>query len=55
MTATGAAQPAVDEALAAAGGSAKVAIVMLLGGIDVDTARARLAAASGNIRTALGS
>jgi N-acetylmuramic acid 6-phosphate etherase len=54
MTATGAAQPAVDEALAAAGGSAKVAIVMLLGGIDVDTARARLAAASGNIRTALG-
>ena len=55
MTATGADAPAVDGALAAANGSAKVAIVMLLGGIDVDSARARLAAASGNIRAALGS
>jgi N-acetylmuramic acid 6-phosphate etherase len=55
MTATGAPQEAVDEALAAADGSAKVAIVMLLGGVDVESARARLAAASGNIRTALGS
>jgi N-acetylmuramic acid 6-phosphate etherase len=55
MTATGASQQAVDEALAAADGSAKVAIVMLLGGLDVGRARARLAAASGNIRTALGS
>jgi N-acetylmuramic acid 6-phosphate etherase len=55
MTATGATAEDASEALAAADGSAKVAIVMLLGGIDVETARARLAAASGNIRTALGS
>jgi N-acetylmuramic acid 6-phosphate etherase len=55
MTATGSSERAVDEALVAANGSAKVAIVMLLGGIDVETARARLAAASGNIRSALGS
>jgi N-acetylmuramic acid 6-phosphate etherase len=55
MTATGSPQQAVDEALAAAGGSAKVAIVMLLGGFEVDQARARLAAAGGNIRTALAS
>jgi len=53
MTATGATQQAVDEALVAADGSAKVAIVMLLGGLDVDTARSRLAAAGGNIRAAL--
>ena len=55
MTATGATQQEADGALAAADGSAKVAIVMLLGGLDSATARARLAAASGNIRTALGS
>jgi len=36
-----------------ADGSAKVAIVTLLGGIDIDTARSRLAAAGGNIRLAL--
>ena len=53
MTATGASQQSVDEALGAADGSAKVAIVMLLGGLDVHTARSRLAAAGGNIRTAL--
>jgi N-acetylmuramic acid 6-phosphate etherase len=53
MTATGAPRERVDEALAAADGSAKVAIVALLAGVDVDTARSRLAAANGNIRLAL--
>jgi N-acetylmuramic acid 6-phosphate etherase len=53
MTATGAPRERVDEALAAADGSAKVAIVTLLAGVDVETARSRLAAASGNIRLAL--
>ena len=53
MTATGAPRERVDAALGAADGSAKVAIVMLLGGIDAATARDRLAATSGNIRSAL--
>lgn len=53
MTATGAPRERVDEALAAADGSAKVAIVTLLAGVDVNTARSRLAAANGNIRVAL--
>jgi len=42
-----------DEALAEADGDARVAIVMLGGGVDVVTARARLATAGGNIRKAL--
>ena len=37
----------------AANGSAKVAIVSLLAGIDADTSRARLDAAEGSIRRAL--
>ena len=53
MTATGAPRERADEALAAADGSAKVAIVMLLGELDAVTARERLAAAGGNIRMAL--
>ena len=53
MTATGATAEQADEALAAADGSAKVAIVMLLGGVDVAEARARLAVAGGNIRGAI--
>jgi len=53
MTATGASRDQVDEALAAADGSAKVAIVMLLAGVDVAVARSRLAAAGGNTRLAL--
>ncbi|HST26035.1 MAG TPA: N-acetylmuramic acid 6-phosphate etherase [Gaiellaceae bacterium] len=53
MTATGASSEQADEALAAADGSAKVAIVMLLAGVDVGAARSRLAAAGGNIRQAL--
>jgi N-acetylmuramic acid 6-phosphate etherase len=53
MTATGAPAVQADEALAAADGSAKVAIVTLLAGVDVATARSRLAAAGGNIRGAI--
>src|SRR5438105_1156612 len=53
MTATGAPRERVDEALAAADGSAKVAIVTLLAGVEAETARARLAAADGNVRLAL--
>jgi N-acetylmuramic acid 6-phosphate etherase len=53
MTATGAPRERAEEALAAADGSAKVAIVMLLAGIDAAAARTRLAAAAGNIRSAL--
>ena len=52
MTATGAPKERADEALAQAEGSTKVAIVMLLAGVDVGTARARLAASHGNIRLA---
>jgi N-acetylmuramic acid 6-phosphate etherase len=53
MTATGAHRDRAEEALAAADGSAKVSIVMLLAGVDAASARTRLAAAGGNIRTAL--
>ena len=53
MTATGVSEGQADEALAAADGSAKVAIVTLLAGVDVGTARSRLAATGGNIRQAL--
>src|ERR671910_758243 len=53
-TATGASPDEVDEALDAAGGEAKVAIVSLLAGIDAETARARLREANGNVRLALG-
>ena len=51
--ATGASAAAVDDALADAGGEAKVAIVALLAGVDADAARAKLTAAGGNIRLAL--
>ncbi|HEX6680503.1 MAG TPA: N-acetylmuramic acid 6-phosphate etherase [Gaiellaceae bacterium] len=51
--ATGASGDAVDAALAAAGGEAKVAIVSLLGDVDAETARAQLERAGGNIRSAL--
>jgi N-acetylmuramic acid 6-phosphate etherase len=53
-TATGASSEDVDEALDAAGGDAKVAIVSLLGRIDAETARSRLRDSSGNVRLALG-
>jgi N-acetylmuramic acid 6-phosphate etherase len=53
LTATGAPPAEVDAALGAADGSAKVAIVSLLAGVDVESARSRLDAASGNVRLAL--
>ena len=51
--ATGAGDDAVDAALVAAGGDAKVAIVSLLGDLDAETARAQLERAGGNVRRAL--
>lgn len=53
-TATGASAAEVDDALAAAGGDARVAIVTLRAGIDADAARARLDAADRSIAAALG-
>jgi N-acetylmuramic acid 6-phosphate etherase len=53
-TATGASSEEVDDAIAAAGGDAKVAIVSLLGRTDAETARARLRDSEGNVRLALG-
>jgi N-acetylmuramic acid 6-phosphate etherase len=51
--ATGASEDEADRALEAAQGSAKVAIVSLLAGVDADAARARLAQARGHIRGAV--
>jgi len=51
--ATGASEEEADRALEEAQGSAKVAIVSLLAGIDADAARARLDAAGGSIRSAV--
>jgi N-acetylmuramic acid 6-phosphate etherase len=55
LAATGASPDRVDDALAASGGNAKVAIVSLLAGVDAEDARARLAAAGDNTRLALDS
>ncbi|HEX6234621.1 MAG TPA: N-acetylmuramic acid 6-phosphate etherase [Jiangellaceae bacterium] len=52
MEATGATEDAVSAALEAAGGEAKVALVMLLAGVEAETARSRLAAADGHVRQA---
>ena len=52
-SATGASPERVDEALAAAGGDAKVAIVSLLADVDAAQARARLDGAGQSIRLAL--
>jgi N-acetylmuramic acid 6-phosphate etherase len=52
-TATGASAEEVDAALDAADGDAKVAIVVLLAGVDAPTARRRLEQADGNVRLAL--
>jgi len=51
--ASGAEPERVDEALAAADGDAKVAIVSLLAGIDADEARQRLDDVNGVVRKAL--
>ena len=53
QTATGASAAQVDDALAAADGNAKVAIVSLLAGVDPDVARARLQESGGHIRPAV--
>jgi N-acetylmuramic acid 6-phosphate etherase len=52
--ATGASPLAVDDALARSGGDVKVAIVSLLADVDAAGARARLDAAGGVVRGALG-
>jgi len=52
-TATGASPEEVSDALDAADGEAKVAIVSLLAAIDADSARMRLRDANGNVRLAL--
>jgi N-acetylmuramic acid 6-phosphate etherase len=51
--ATGASEDEADRALEEAQGSAKVAIVSLLAGIDAEAARTRLDAAGGSIRSAV--
>jgi N-acetylmuramic acid 6-phosphate etherase len=51
--ATGAADEEVEQALEAAGGSAKVAIVSLLARVDAETARARLDSSGGSVSEAL--
>jgi N-acetylmuramic acid 6-phosphate etherase len=51
--ATGVSEDRAAQALTDAGGSAKVAIVVLLAGIDAATARERLERAGGSIRSAL--
>ena len=51
--ATGASSEEVDAALAEADGSARVAIVSLLAGVDASTARAQLDASDGSIARAL--
>ena len=53
LLATGAPVEQVDEALAAADGDPKVAIVSLLADVDAETAKARLVAADGVVRRAL--
>ena len=52
MEATGASEQKVAAALEAAGGEAKVALVMLLAGVDAAAARTRLADADGHVRQA---
>jgi N-acetylmuramic acid 6-phosphate etherase len=51
--ASGAEPAQVDDALAASGGDAKVAIVSLLAGVDADEARQRLDSVNGVVRKAL--
>ena len=52
--ATGAGRDEVDAAIEAADGDAKVALVVLATGVDTRAARARLAAAGGVVREAVG-
>ena len=54
VLASGASEERVDEALAAAAGDARVALVSLLAGVDADDARTRLEASEGSVRKAAG-
>ncbi|HZS31345.1 MAG TPA: N-acetylmuramic acid 6-phosphate etherase [Gaiellaceae bacterium] len=53
VLASGAPQEQVDEALAAAEGDARVALVSILAGVDTEAARAKLDAAGGSVRKAV--
>jgi N-acetylmuramic acid 6-phosphate etherase len=55
VIASGAPEHAVDAALDAAAGDARVALVTLLAGVDAATARQRLEHARGSVREAIGS
>ncbi len=52
--ATGVTPEAADEALTAADGQVKTAVVALLAGVDVEVARERLVVARGRVRSAVG-
>jgi N-acetylmuramic acid 6-phosphate etherase len=52
VLASGASEERVDEALEAAAGDARVALVSLLAGVDADSARSRLEASEGSVRKA---
>ena len=52
VVASGASEKQVDQALDAAAGDARVALVSLLAGVDADAARARLEASDGSVRKA---
>jgi N-acetylmuramic acid 6-phosphate etherase len=52
VLASGASEDQVDEALEAAAGDARVALVSLLAGVDADAARSRLEASDGSVRKA---
>jgi N-acetylmuramic acid 6-phosphate etherase len=54
VLASGESEERVEEAISAAGGDARVALVALLAGVDADTAKARLEAAGGSVREAAG-
>jgi N-acetylmuramic acid 6-phosphate etherase len=54
VLASGASEERVDEALQAAAGDARVALVSLLAGVDADAARSRLEASEGSVRKAAG-
>ena len=55
VLASGASEERVDQALEAAAGDARVALVSLLAGVDADAARLRLETSDGSVRKAAGS
>jgi N-acetylmuramic acid 6-phosphate etherase len=55
VLASGASEERVDQALEAAAGDARVALVSLLAGVDAAAARSRLEASDGSVRKAAGS